>query len=46
MKHFSTLAYTVLLTSLLPARQVFGKITLPLGKVEISLSEGTWEGAI
>ena len=45
MKHFSTLACTVLLTSVLPAKQVFGKITLPLGKVEVSLSEGTWERA-
>ena len=45
MKYFSTLAFTVLLTSVLPAKQVFGKITLPLGKVEVSLYEGTWERA-
>ena len=37
MKHFSTLACKVLLTSVLPAKQVFGKITLPLGKVEVSI---------
>jgi 2',3'-cyclic-nucleotide 2'-phosphodiesterase (5'-nucleotidase family) len=29
MKHFSTLACTVLLTSVLPAKQVFGKISIP-----------------
>ena len=45
MNHFSTLVCTVLLISFLPAKQVFGKITLPLGKVEVSLSEGTWERA-
>ena len=35
----------ILPISFLSAKQVFGKISLPLGKVEVSLSEGTWEKA-
>ena len=45
MKYRSILIYLVLSLTILPAKQAFGKITLPLGKVEVSLSEGKWERA-
>ena len=45
MKFRSILIYLVLSFTILPAKQAFGKITLPLGRVEVSLSEGKWERA-
>jgi len=45
MKFRSIFICMILSISFLSAKQVFGKITLPLGKVEVSLSEGTWEKA-
>ena len=45
MKFRSIFICMILPISILSAKQVFGKISLPLGKVEVSLSEGVWEKA-